>query len=400
MEDLKGALKSCKDSTPGLDGIPYSYYKIYGKLLLPLIIKSCEYSNKTLSIISLILKVGKNKHELKNWRPISISSCDLKIITKALTIKVGKCLNSIISDSQMAYVPGRDINFNNRLLRTALLYCKNKNLDYIVASLDVQKAYDSVDHSYIKDTLKAYNFPSSFISQVDLLNSNLQAQVQLNGFMSNRFNVERGIKQGDALSCALFIIAIDPLIRNIENNTQIKSLDLNNQCKLKTLAYAEDIAIITDNDNESISQIFSEYMKRTKLSGLTLNADKTEIINLSLSNKNTTETTYNNINFQICHKSAITICGNHLSLDNNDSYQENVLRKIDKLTSQLNRWKGQNLSINGKMIIVKTFAISQLICTSQFQVIRPKEVKKIEQLCYLFMWNVIDRVKRSTIKSG
>ena len=281
-------------------------------------------------------------------------------------------------------------------------YCtvKIKNLDYIVASLDVQKAYDSVDHSYIKDTLKAYNFPSSFISQVDLLNSNLQAQVQLNGFMSNRFNVERGIKQGDALSCALFIIAIDPLIRNIENNTQIKSLDLNNQCKLKTLAYAEDIAIITDNDNESISQIFSEYMKRTKLSGLTLNADKTEIINLSLSNKNTTETTYNNINFQICHKSAITICGNHLSLDNNDSYQENVLRKIDKLTSQLNRWKGQNLSINGKMIIVKTFAISQLICTSQFQVIRPKEVKKIEQLCYLFMWNVIDRVKRSTIKSG
>ena len=235
---------------------------------------------------------------------------------------------------------------------------------------------------------------------VDLLNSNLQAQVQLNGFMSNRFNVERGIKQGDALSCALFIIAIDPLIRNIENNTQIKSLDLNNQCKLKTLAYAEDIAIITDNDNESISQIFSEYMKRTKLSGLTLNADKTEIINLSLSNKNTTETTYNNINFQICHKSAITICGNHLSLDNNDSYQENVLRKIDKLTSQLNRWKGQNLSINGKMIIVKTFAISQLIFTSQFQVIRPKEVKKIEQLCYLFMWNVIDRVKRSTIKSG
>ena len=95
----------------------------------------------------------------------------------------------------MAYVPGRDINFNNRLNRTALSYCKNKNLDYIVASLDAQKAYDSLYHSYIINTLRAYNFPDNFISQVNLLNSNLQAQVQVNGFMSNRFNIERGVKQ-------------------------------------------------------------------------------------------------------------------------------------------------------------------------------------------------------------
>ena len=111
VEDLKGALKLCKDSTPGLDGIPYSYYKTYSNLLLPIIIEAWEYSNligtlpesQTLSIISLIPKAGKNKHELKNWRPISISSCDLKIITKALSIKVGRLLDNIISDSQMAY---------------------------------------------------------------------------------------------------------------------------------------------------------------------------------------------------------------------------------------------------------------------------------------------------------
>ena len=95
----------------------------------------------------------------------------------------------------MAYVPGRDIYFNNRLIRTALSYCKNKNLDYIVASLDALKAYDSLYHSYIINTLRAYNFPDNFISQVNLLNSNLQAQVQVNGFMSNRFNIERGVKQ-------------------------------------------------------------------------------------------------------------------------------------------------------------------------------------------------------------
>ena len=141
-------------------------------------------------------------------------------------------------------------------------------------------------------------------------------------------------------------------------------------------------------------------MKLTKSSGLTLNADKTDILNLSVSNKHTTDTEYNDNYLQIYHKPAITICGNHLLLNDNDSYQENVLNKIDKLTSQLNQWKGRNLSINGKMIIIKTFAISQLIFTAQFQAIRPKEVKKIEQLCYSFMWNGPDSVKRNVIKSS
>ena len=76
--DLQTALKSCKDSTPGLDGIPYSYYKTYGNILLPIIMDSWNYSIQTghlpssqsTSVISLIPKDGKDKFEIKNWRPI------------------------------------------------------------------------------------------------------------------------------------------------------------------------------------------------------------------------------------------------------------------------------------------------------------------------------------------
>ena len=142
ISNLKEALKSCKDSTPGLDGIPYSYYKIFGNELLPLVLSSWEYSNlmgslpqsQSTSVILLIPKAGKDKHEIKNWRPISISSCDLKIITKAYSIKVGTYLGDIISNSQMGYVPGRDINFNNRILNLALEHCNSSNLDYSITS--------------------------------------------------------------------------------------------------------------------------------------------------------------------------------------------------------------------------------------------------------------------------
>ena len=78
----------------------------------------------------------------------------------------------------------------------------------------------------------------------------------------------------------------------------------------------------------------------------------------------------------------------------------NITNKITKLRKQLNIWKGRQLSINGKMIIIKTFAISQLIFSSQFQVISSKDVRKIEHLCYNFLWNGPDCIKRVYLKSG
>ena len=408
INNLREALKSCKDSTPGLDGIPYSYYKIFGNELLPLVLESWEFSNVTgrlpqsqsTSVISLIPKAGKDKHEIKNWRPISISSCDLKIITKAYSLKVGTFLGDIISESQMGYVPGRDINFNNRILNVALEYCKSSNLDYSITSLDAQKAYDSIDHSYIANTLKVYGFPDEFINAVNILHNNLRAQVQVNGFLSNSFSIQRGVKQGDALSCALFIIAIDPLIRNIEMNHFIPALTLSDSCAIKTVAYADDIAIISKNSNSSSNAIFDEYGKLTIMSGLTLNADKTEILNLTHSNKHSTLAMYLNSELSLSHKPDITICGNCLSLDPTVRYNANVTNKISKLSKQLNLWKGRQLTINGKMIIIKTFAISQLIFSSQFQAIHPKDVRKIEHLCYNFLWNGPDRVKRVYLKSS
>ena len=407
IEELLSTLKTCKDSTPGLDGIPYSYYKTYASLLLPLILDAWKFTrtvnklpeSQLTSCISLIPKAGKDKHNIKNWRPISLSSCDLKIITKAMSLKVGRYLKEIISESQMGYVPGRDINFNNRLMRSAMAYCTDRNLDYILTSLDAQKAYDSVSHDYISKVLKAYNFPDSFINSVDVLNSNLKALVQVNGHMSIPFSIKRGVKQGDALSCALFIISIDPLIRNIESNILISPLTMAPGCMIKTLAYADDIAVITTNCDSTLNEVFKEYNRLTQCSGLRLNADKTEIINLSIAGKRRSVVNYDNLTIQIEHGEAVTVCGNYISVDENAAYQKNITEKIIKLEQQLNRWKGRNLTINGRMIIIKTFAISQLIFSSQFQIIRPKDLRRIEHLCYTFMWNGRDRVRRTTIKS-
>ena len=268
IDEMKATLKTCCDSTPGLDGIPYSFYKIFGDLLLPLVLNSWNYSLLTgitapshrSSCITIIPKVGKDIRLIKNWRPITVAACDIKIVTKALAIRMAVLLPSLISECQMAYVPGRDINFNNRILSYISKY---ETLDdNILISFDAEKAYDLVSHDYLRKLLVRYGFPQDFVHFFNTIYAENTATVQINGHLSDYLPIKRGVKQGDTLSCALFILAVDPLIRNIESNNAIPSIKIplldGSDVSFKTLAYADDIAVLS-NSSMSLQNIFTEY---------------------------------------------------------------------------------------------------------------------------------------------
>ena len=217
-----------------MDGIPYSYYKAFPEFLLKYVLESWELALRTGSLadshrwscITLLPKKGKDLSLIGNWRPISLSACDLKIITKAYANRLKVVLPNILSEAQAAYIPGRDINFNNRLIRIARAFSVKNDLDYCAISLDAQKAFDSVSHEYLMKALEVYGFPPEFITVVRVLYEDLKAVVQVNGILSKEFGISNGVKQGDALSCGLFVLAIDPLLRNLSSNVQIEGVSI------------------------------------------------------------------------------------------------------------------------------------------------------------------------------
>jgi exonuclease III len=396
IEELITTLKTCGESAPGLDGIPYSYYKVFGDLILPMVLNSWNYGLETGSLapshrrscISLLPKKDKNLSKVGNWRPISLSSCDLKIITKCLANRIKPFLNSILAPTQAAYAPGRDINFNNRLLQIAKNYSVANNKNYCMVSLDAKKAFDSVDHCYLSKVLNIYGFDQKFIRIFNTLYNNCEAIVQVNGHLSTPFNVERGVKQGDALSCSLFVLAIDPLIRNIEHNENIRPLELNvnnnETVKIKSVAYADDITIICKN-SESLQFIFNEYERLSRYSGLILNADKTEIFNFKQNSNAVNNIRYLNEIHQIGRTDRIKVCGMTMSLDPETEYRFNITDRIDKLKANLKMWSRRNLSMNGRMIIAKTFGLSQLTFAFQYYRIDDKDLKRIEKIIYSYV---------------
>ncbi len=90
------------------------------------------------------------------------------------------------------------------------------------------------------------------------------------------------MKQGDALSCALFILCLDLVLRRIEQNNKIKCIEVrtplsNKKIKTKTGAFADDVGAVVKNDVESNNGIFIEYSKFSSYSGIRLNETKLKL---------------------------------------------------------------------------------------------------------------------------
>ena len=227
---------------------------------------------------------------------------------------MAKVMDSVIDTNQTAYVPGRSVMDNIRCNMFLKKHCERRKVDAVLISLDAKKAFDSVDHNYIRKTLENYGFGPVFISYFNTLYNDITARVLVNGFFSETIKIERGVKQGDALSCAIFILCIDPLLRNLNANKKIKSIALETKITKKVVChkasgYADDISIVCRGDNESVQMVFDEYQRLTDRSGLTLNADKTEILRLDGGDLRNYNIHYDNHRINIETVRLIKICG-------------------------------------------------------------------------------------------
>ena len=416
LENLKETLSKCADSAPGPDGINYSYLREFWDVIGPLLTDSWRHSRVTgalpvshrQSVLRLIPKSGKDLKKLTNWRPITLSNCDHKLITKTYATRLTAQLEGSIKNRQTAYLKGRVITDNVRALLSCVKISNlDEEIDGIITSLDARKAFDSVNHEYIKRCLSKFGL-DDFIPIFAILYKDLSSDIALNGTLIKGYKILRGVKQGDALSCILFIMCMEPLLRNIEENNDIKavrSAALNIEIP-KAFAYADDVNLVSQNDRNSVKEIFKEYERLTKASGLMLNADKTEIMRLS---KNSNQelsygVRYMGSAFRLKSQAEIKINGILFQQDEQRMRDGNVEEIIRKIKKKLEPWSRRSLSLVGKILLMKTFGVSQIIYLMQCFVLSPSNIKCLNNVLYKFLWNrhfnaakAPERIKREII---
>ena len=416
IDDLEKTLATCSDSAPGPDGIPYSFLKHFWNDVGPCLIRSWNHSLDTnqlppshkISYLRLIPKAGKDTRVIGNLRPITLSNTDHKLISKAYAKKLTKVVEDKIGAEQTAYIPGRLINDNVRAMLTTIdLANVDQLVDGVVVSLDAKKAFDSVDHQFIRRCLKAFGL-ECFVHVFDTLYRDLSSEIIINGKTISGYKILKGVKQGDALSCILFILCIEPLIRNIKHNPNIEPIEsaLLPIRMPKAYGYADDVTVVAKRTVEGIQSIFTEYEEFSKSSGLILNADKTDLLTFNNARRNnfSCDISYLGVTHRLVAANEIKINGILLLQDPLEREARNVAKVVHAMEGQLLTWSSRNLTLIGKILIIKTFAISQVIYLLQSMSLSEASYGMINKVVYKYLWNknfravkAPDRIKREVM---
>ena len=395
LEECTEVLKSFSlNKVPGNDGLPVEFYKTFwgtvGDLLVKCYNESYEKgemsSSQKQAIITLIDKKDQDRCDLKNWRPISLLNVDTKIASKVIAERIKKQLPEIIHKNQSGYITGRYIGENIRSILDILDYTKAKNLPGFFLFIDFEKAFDSLDWTFLNRCLELFHFGPSFVRWINVFYKNIQSCTINNGLCTNYFTIERGVRQGDPLSPYLFLIAVEILAIAVRAEKNIRGIEINGT-ETKLLQFADDTTAVL-SDLNSAKAFFNLLDDFEKVSGLKLNVEKTEAMWIGSFN-NRVDTPFG-VKWQKCVK----FLGIFITYDVQLLVEKNFKQRLKKVKNTINSWKIRGLSIYGKVNIIKSILFPKMIYPSSILCTPVEIIKEFQALIFNFLWNGKDKVIR------
>ena len=154
----------------------------------------------------------------------------------------------------------------------------------MLVATDFEKAFYSLDHTYLAQVLRAFNAGTSFIQWIRVFYSYISSCIINNGFPSDYFTIGRGMRQGDPLSPFLFILRLEILacsIRQNEQNKKMQGIWIRN-VEVKVSLFADDLSCFLQ-DRSSYNFLQESIVNFSKCSNLNVNKEKTEFFGLGLS---------------------------------------------------------------------------------------------------------------------
>ncbi|XP_027081100.2 uncharacterized protein [Coffea arabica] len=348
----------------------------------------------TSTSIVLIPKMS-NPQEFSHFRPISLCNFFNKLLSRILADRLAGMLPRIISPQQTGFVKGRNITENFLLAQEVVSGIGKRNRGGNVAmKLDMSKAYDRVAWGHIINVLRSFGFGEIFIDMVWRLLSNVWFSIIINGSSHGFFKSMRGLRQGDPLSPALFIIGAEVLSRGLNNlalQSGFLSFKVPYGCPdITHLAFADDILIFANGSALSLRAIMQVLEAYQRCSGQLINVQKSCYLvhpMLSTARRRVIHriTKFSYKPFPIYYLGFPLYFGRCKS-----SYFGGVCQSI---IGRIQSWKSRLLSFGGKIVLIKHVLESMPVHLMSASVIPGKVFKIIEKTCSSFLWGSFNESK-------
>ena len=399
--ELKKILKSFrKNKCPGLDGLTAEFYLSFWDEIKSLLIKVYEDSFSTgilpecmrVGVVTLIEKKGKDRLDIANWRPITLLNVDYKLLTKTLGQRLKLVLPSLVQKDQNGFIPGGNIVFSSHTIRDILFYCKKENLDLILMALDYTKAFDSVDFQFIHKTFEHFGFGHNFRQWIKTIFNEGKSCISNNGFISEKFNIQRSTRQGDPISPLIFILGLEILFIILRADENIKGVKIEKN-EIKLTAYADDASYFL-RDKKSAENLLIQIELFSKISGLEVNRSKSECLLLSYE-VDLGENSDHFLGIPVVEN--LKILGHFHGKNEIVCNYQNFYCKLAKMKKILDIWCQRNLTLFGKNVLINSLSTSLFIPNAQIENPPVDFIKLVEKMHKGFLWTGVPKIAHNTI---
>jgi len=125
----------------------------------------------------------------------------------------------------------------------------------------MQKKPLTLSHKSIEDVLREIGL-TKFAQIFRIIYETQEVQIRLGNRLTEPYRPERGVKQGDSLSCILFVIVMELLIRAVKD-VELSKIKINKVEIPSILGYADDITILGKSTND-LQKALNVYEKFTR----------------------------------------------------------------------------------------------------------------------------------------
>ena len=358
LPELDSALRQLNlNKSPGLDGLPVEFYTTFWPLLKSDLhaVSTYAFTHTSLSssqqhaVLTLLPKTG-DLRLLRNWRPLSLLNVDYKLFAKVISNRLFRVLPSLVHEDQTCSISNRQIAHNLSLIRDFIAYSKIENIPASLLTLDQKKAFDQVDHAFLRKILNRFNLGPDFLRWFDVLYANAFSCAYVNNTLSSPFPICRGVRQGCPLAPLLYVLYVEVLAAAIRKNSRISGLTLNSTT-FKVSLYADDITLFLTSD-ASFAALHDTLTQYELASGAQVNPDKCQGLWLG-SNRFRTDSPLS------YHWSShsVKILGIHFTPAND--FLSDWHAKTVAFKKTLALWKQRSLSLKGRIVVVTQLAMSK-----------------------------------------
>ena len=356
--------------------------------------KMPEYLNRTNVI--LIPKVAGPK-SLGNYRPISLCNTVYKVVTKILVARIRPFLDKLVSPLQSAFMPGRRSVDNTIVVQEVIHTISNKKgrVGYMAIKVDLEKAYDKIEWSFIREVLMNANLPQNLISLIMSCVSSVSTSILFNGGNMEPIFRSRGIRQGDPLSPYLFILCMEALGFLIDEKCKDKSWSpiksSNNGVAFLHLFFADDLVLFAKVDLINCSTIWDVLDSFCARSGQSISESKSRVFFSPNVDVDTRESLCDFLGFR-----STPNLGKYLGFPLKHHGTNNAALNfvLEKVKQKLASWKANLLSLVGRAVLIQAFTSTIPAYIMQSTALPKKLIDNIDRVNRNFLWGSTEEAKK------